>query len=164
MERRLATIEHGDTKNEDALGVALNDIAMAVLMRQQGKHKTAVFTYRGERLRSANTKAWRKALVRAGIKNFRWHDLRHTWASWLRQAGVPTWVLQELGGWKSESMVRRCAHMSAEHLQPYAERLGFEPDLKQERVRKSEGAHVTNSPTKPASGGLRLVALGGVTV
>lgn len=164
MERRTATVDHGDTKNDEALGVALNDIAVAVLMRQQGKHKTAVFTYRGERLRSANTRAWRKALVRAGITNFRWHDLRHTWASWLRQAGVPTWVLQELGGWKSESMVRRYAHMSVDHLQPYADRLGFEPDLEMERVRRSEGAYVTKPPTKLAASGLRLVASNGVTV
>ncbi|MEO7690776.1 MAG: hypothetical protein ABIS51_15950, partial [Sphingomonas sp.] len=35
-------------------------------------------------------------------------------------------VLQELGGWKSESMVRRYAHMSVKHLQPYADQLIFE--------------------------------------
>ena len=52
-------------------------------------------------------------------------DLRHTWASWLRQHDVPTWVLQELGGWKSEVMVRRYAHMSVKHLQPYADQLIF---------------------------------------
>ncbi|WP_407699095.1 tyrosine-type recombinase/integrase [Sphingopyxis solisilvae] len=37
--------------------------------------------------------------MESGITDFRWHDLRHTWASWLRQNDVPTWVLQELGGW-----------------------------------------------------------------
>ncbi|HEY0447179.1 MAG TPA: tyrosine-type recombinase/integrase, partial [Allosphingosinicella sp.] len=67
------------------------------------------------------------ALKACGIKNFRWHDLRHTWATWLRQNDVPTWVLQELGGWKSESMVRRYAHMSVKHLRPYADQLIF-PD------------------------------------
>ncbi|WP_443030538.1 tyrosine-type recombinase/integrase [Sphingopyxis sp.] len=41
--------------------------------------------------------------------------MRHTWASWLRQNDEPTWVLQDLGGWKSESMVRRYAHMSVKH-------------------------------------------------
>ena len=39
---------------------------------------------------------------------------------------VPTWVLQELGGWKSEAMVRRYAHMSVKHLQPFADQLIFE--------------------------------------
>jgi beta-glucosidase/6-phospho-beta-glucosidase/beta-galactosidase len=84
-----------------------------------------VFTYKGNPLRTANTRSWRNALKECGIRNFRWHDLRHTWATWLRQNDVPTWVLQELGGWKSESMVRRYAHMSVKHLQPFADQLIF---------------------------------------
>ncbi|HEX8532900.1 MAG TPA: site-specific integrase [Allosphingosinicella sp.] len=125
LARRLVTIEGHDTKNGDALGVPLNDIAVAVLERQQGKHRRNVFTYRGKPLRTANTRAWRAALKACGIRDFRWHDLRHTWATWLRQNDVPTWVLQELGGWKSSEMVRRYAHMSAKHLQPYADQLIF---------------------------------------
>jgi len=123
LNRRMAMIEHGDTKNGEALGIPLNDVALGVLERQQGKHDTHVFTYRGNPLRSANNRAWRAALKACGIENFRWHDLRHTWASWLRQNDVPTWVLQELGGWKSETMVRRYAHMSVKHLAPYADQL-----------------------------------------
>ena len=84
-----------------------------------------MFTYKGKPLRTANTRAWRAALKACGIRDFRWHDLRHTWATWLRQNDVPTWVLQELGGWKSETMVRRYAHMSVKHLQPYADQLIF---------------------------------------
>jgi site-specific recombinase XerC len=86
----------------------------------------SVFTYAGRPIWQVNTKHWRAALKRAGITDFRWHDLRHTWASRLRQNDVPTWVLQELGGWKSEAMVRRYAHMSTKHLQPYADQLIFE--------------------------------------
>ncbi|WP_426080232.1 tyrosine-type recombinase/integrase [Herbaspirillum huttiense] len=51
--------------------------------------------------------AWYKALARAGIQDFRWHDLRHTWASWHIQGGTPLLALQELGGWESAEMVRR---------------------------------------------------------
>jgi hypothetical protein len=91
-----------------------------------GVQASHVFTYRGKPINQVNTKAWKDALKRAGITNFRWHDLRHTWASWLRQNDVPTWVLQELGGWKSEVMVRRYAHMSVKHLQPFADQLIFE--------------------------------------
>jgi excisionase family DNA binding protein len=123
MTRRIATIGHGDTKNGEALGIPLNDIALGVLERQRGRHRTHVFTYRGKPLRNANTRTWRKALKASGIEDFRWHDLRHTWATWLRQADVPTWVLQELGGWKSETMVRRYAHLSVKHLAPYADQL-----------------------------------------
>ena len=125
LSRRIITIEHGDTKNGEALGVPLNDLALSVLERQSGGHPTRVFTYQGKPIRQVNTKAWKNAVKRAGIKDYRWHDLRHTWASWLRQNDVPTWVLQELGGWKSEVMVRRYAHMSVKHLQPYADQLIF---------------------------------------
>ena len=65
----------------------------------------------------------RRRLKRAGIEDFRWHDLRHTWASWHVQNGTPLFALQELGGWESPEMVRRYAHLSAEHLAPYADRL-----------------------------------------
>ena len=71
----------------------------------------------------ANTKAWREALKRAGIDNFRWHDLRHTWASWHRQSGTPTHELQRLGGWKSSVMVERYAHLAPDHLAKAAKRL-----------------------------------------
>ena len=124
--RKMVTIEGHDTKNGEALGVPLNEVALGVLERQQGKHRRHVFTYRGRPLRTANTRAWRAALKACGIRDFRWHDLRHTWATWLRQNDVPTWVLQELGGWKSAEMVRRYAHMSVKHLQPYADQLTFE--------------------------------------
>jgi len=62
-------------------------------------------------------------LERVGITDFRWHDLRHTSASWHVQNGAPLFALQELGGWESAEMVRRYAHLAADHLAPYADRL-----------------------------------------
>jgi integrase len=94
-----------------------------LIRKQLGKHPTYVFPWRGHKITQVNTKAWRQALERAGIDDFRWHDLRHTWASWHVQNGTPLNVLQELGAWESPEMVRRYAHFSADHLAPYAERL-----------------------------------------
>ena len=70
-----------------------------------------------------NTKAWHKALKRVGIENFRWHDLRHTWASWHIQEGTPLHVLQELGGWSTPEMVQKYAHLSSEHLAQWVDRM-----------------------------------------
>ena len=53
-----------------------------------------------------STKARYAALARAEITDFRWHGLRHTWASWHVQNGAPLFALQELGGWESAEMVR----------------------------------------------------------
>jgi integrase len=69
-----------------------------------------VFSYKGKPIRQVSTKAWYAALERAGITDFRWHDLRHTWASWHVQNGTPLHALQGLGGWDSPEMVRRDAH------------------------------------------------------
>jgi integrase len=65
-----------------------------------------VFTHAGRPINQVNTKAWKSALKRAGIDNFRWHDSRHTWTSWRVQNGTPVYDLQEIGNWKSVDMVR----------------------------------------------------------
>ncbi len=74
---------------------------MLVLRRWLGKHPTHVFSFRGKPIVQVSTKAWYEALERAEIHDFRWHDLRHTWASWHVQNGTPLFALQELGGWKA---------------------------------------------------------------
>jgi integrase len=105
--------------------VPFNEAAMEVVTRQVGKHPERVFTYEGNPVTQVSTKAWYKALKRAGIEDFRFHDLRHTWASWHAQAGTPLFALQELAGWESEKMVRRYAHLASEHLAAYANRVGI---------------------------------------
>jgi len=123
LEQRHAWIHGAQSKNRRPIAIPLNDAAYAVLVRQTGKHPTRVFTFKGKPLNSANTRAWTKALARAEITDFRWHDLRHTWATWQRQAGTPTHELQRLGGWRTGAMVERYAHLAPEHLAVAASRL-----------------------------------------
>ena len=115
---------HGDqTKNGKPLGVPLNESALAVIEQLKGVHPVYVFTYNGHPVKQASTRAWYKALKRAGISNFRWHDLRHCWASWHVQGGTPLYDLQELGGWESSEMVKKYAHLDVSHLQKHADKL-----------------------------------------
>ena len=123
LERRIAWIHADQAKARKAIAVPLNADAVLVLKRQRGRHPDRVFTFHGRPINKANTRAWRQALKRAGIENFRWNDLRHTWASYHVQRGTPVHVLQELGGWSNTEMVKRYAHLSVEHLAEYAERL-----------------------------------------
>jgi len=123
LERRHAWIPGSKHKNGKPHSVPLNEMALAVLRKQIGKHTSRVFTYRGNPVGQCNTKAWSAALERAGIENFRWHDLRHTFATWHRLAGTPTHELQMLGGWKTGAMVERYAHLAPEALQGAASRL-----------------------------------------
>jgi len=120
MQRKCAWIHPEQAKAKKAIAVPLNDESLAVIRVQMGKHPQFVFTYEGEPVTRANNHAWRKALKRAGISDFRWHDLRHTWASWHIQNGTPLHVLQELGGWADSSMVLKYAHLSSAHLHAYA--------------------------------------------
>ncbi|WP_017453343.1 tyrosine-type recombinase/integrase [Herbaspirillum rubrisubalbicans] len=123
MRRKVAWIHHDETKNRRALAVPLNQDALAILATRLMRHPRFVFTYHGKRIQQTSTAAWYKALKRCCIKDFRWHDLRHTWASWHVQNGTPLHVLQELGGWQTYDMVLRYAHLSADHLARYAENL-----------------------------------------
>jgi len=70
-------------------------------------------------------KAWYPALEAAGIEDFRFHDLRHTFASRLAMAGVDLYTIQRAGGWKTAIMVQRYAHLSPDHMRAAVERLAW---------------------------------------
>jgi len=140
LERGTAWIEASASKSRKAIVVPLNKDALRVLKRRLGMHPKFVFTFRDKPVAQASTKAWWNALERAGIEDFRWHDLRHTWASWHVQSGTSIQELKELGGWSSIEMVLRYAHLGGEHLKTAASRI--------------EGTNLSQSRQK---GTLRLV-------
>jgi integrase len=112
------------TKNGTPRGVPLNRDAVEVLKGQQGTHKQYCFTFKGEPIRwQVSNKTWRTAVRQAGFTDLRFHDLRHTWASWHRQAGTSCDELKDLGGWKSRQMVDRYAKFATEHLSVAAARI-----------------------------------------
>lgn len=129
--RKVAWINPDQSKNFRAIGVSLNDTACEIIHDQMGRHSQYVFV-REQKLkgiidmipmRTDANKAFKSAMRKAGIEGFRFHDLRHTWASWLIQSGVPLSALQEMGGWESIQMVKRYAHLSPSHLQKHAKNI-----------------------------------------
>ena len=113
MERGMAWIHADESKSRKAIVVPLNNDALNVLHRVRGTHPVYVFTYQGKPVARTTTKAWYAACKRAGIESFRWHDLRHTWASWHVQSGTSIQELMELGGWSCIEMVLRYAHFQS---------------------------------------------------
>ena len=69
------------------------------------------------------TKRWKAALTLAGIENFRFHDLRHTAASYLVMAGATLHETAEILGHKSTETTKRYAHLSTHHKSALAERV-----------------------------------------
>lgn len=65
---------------------------------------------------SSIRRAFENAVERAGVKDFRFHDLRHTFASWLTMKGRPLREVQELLGHKSIYMTQRYSHLAPERL------------------------------------------------
>lgn len=62
-------------------------------------------------------KLWKAGLAAAGIADFRWHDLRHTFATWLRQEGTPLEVVQRALGHAQITTTMRYAHVADRELQ-----------------------------------------------
>ena len=124
---RVIRIQADEMKTGRDFVVPLNSAAIEAIRSQLGKHATHVFQRCGRPFSGWPYESWNAALNRAGIKNFRVHDLRHHWASMHVMAGTPLHVLKELGGWSSINMVMRYAHLSTQHLSEYAESVNCGP-------------------------------------
>jgi len=115
------------TKNEEPIHVPLNDVAIAALKLVHGRGGCSGRVFQsaktGEPLE--NGRHWfDDAVIEAGIKNFRWHDLRHTFASRLRMQGAPLEDIADLLGHKSLTMTRRYAHLGPNKLHAVVSLLG----------------------------------------
>lgn len=145
LKQRRAWIPSEQMKAGRTHGVPLSRAAVAVLKelqafqeKQEAQHRgwckrrretyeaaksEFVFTWRRERIADCNTKSFQDAVERAKLEPLRWHDLRHTFASWAIQNGVAPHELMQLGGWASYSMVLRYAHLAPDHLAEAAEKV-----------------------------------------
>ncbi len=118
-ERRTVAILKQKNKGRDTL--PLNARAMAILKEryQVRESRTDHVFYNGNvsRINARNLlRAFYSATKKAGLKDLRFHDLRHTFATRLVQSGVDIYTVQKLGRWKTISMVMRYAHHYPESL------------------------------------------------
>ena len=110
-----------EQKNGAIDTLPLNQKAMGILEdRRRNKwpdFDLAFPSQNGTRILNRNLfRAFNSATGRAKVNNFRFHDLRHTFATRLVQAGVGIYEVQKLGRWKNNSMVMRYAHHNSESL------------------------------------------------
>jgi len=116
-----------ETKNSDPRVVGLADSVVDVLGRMRSDHPNIarwVFPGRGGRKPIDLRAPFLLALGEAGIENFRWHDLRHSTASYLAMAGATPSEIAAVLGHRQLTMVKRYAHLSESHVSALTRTLG----------------------------------------
>ena len=125
LDKRQLTVRAAAAKGGKTRHVPLNAEAFDALSRwrDQSDGEGLVFRGRtGERFDNVK-KAWAALLEDASIAGFRWHDLRHHFASRLVMAGVDLNTVRELLGHADLKMTLRYAHLAPGHLAEAVERL-----------------------------------------
>ena len=132
-----SVITIGRSKNGSSRRVQMNQVVRSVLFdlatQRQRPDDPDEIIFRGAyrtvaRLFSQAVSRAQTALRAAGkdasnLDGYTWHSNRHTFASRLVMAGVDLRTVQELGGWKTLSMVQRYSHLAPSHLQSAVDRL-----------------------------------------
>lgn len=114
------------TKNGKPRGVPINRAVYDVLIALEpdpARRQGLLFRKRDDRAWGQIRRAFETALTKAGIKGFRFHDLRHTAASHLVMRGASLKDVQEILGHSDLKMTQRYAHLSPAHLRAAVERL-----------------------------------------
>jgi len=113
-------ITFSETKNDEFRSVPLKGHPLKLLLehsRIRREESDIIFPSKKNPAVSYDFRnPWKKALVIAKVEDFRWHDLRHSCASYLAMNGQPIRTIAEILGHKTLSMVQRYTHLNAEHL------------------------------------------------
>jgi len=123
-ERRVITLHH--TKNGERRVLPISNHVLPLLQAHyeaRSKHSDYVFPSPRHN-RPLNVRiAWESVITKAKIEDFRFHDLRHSAASYLAMGGATTSEIAEVLGHKTLAMVKRYSHLSEAHTASVVERM-----------------------------------------
>lgn len=117
LERAILTVNGKTAKSKKTRHIPLNREALSALREWRNQTPTNEFVFSskdGKRFNNVR-KSWDSLLTKANINNFRWHDLRHHFASKLAMVGVDLNTIRELLGHSDLTMTLRYAHLAPEH-------------------------------------------------
>jgi integrase len=155
VDRSVGLLAIETTKNNEKRRVPLNGVTRAVLDALPRFGERVLSWPWGEPIsRTTLYAAFGRACAHAGISDFHWHDLRHTFASHLVMAGVDLRTVQELLGHKTLEMTVRYSHLAPAHKAAAVEKLAaalerFGDDAK--AAKSASGAGLA-APPAPKSG------------
>jgi integrase len=122
LEAKVFHVER--SKNGSAKVLPMVAAVVEEMRRFKGAPSALVFPSRVDPSRAMDPdQAWRTAMGHAKVKNFRFHDLRHTAASYLAQNGATLLELSDLLGHKSVTMSARYSHLCSGHRAALVERV-----------------------------------------
>lgn len=116
LEKGRITLE--ETKNGERRSIPLTGLALQLLRDlKNNRHIATHLLFPGKNpLKPIDLRgAWENALQVSQIKNFVWHDLRHSTASYMAMNGATLLDISELLNHKTLSMVKRYSHLSENH-------------------------------------------------
>lgn len=108
LKNRLIYLEPEHQKNRTRASVLMTDKAHAILKRRRKLNEAKVIPVNNV------TKTFNRACARIGLDDFRIHDLRHTFAAWCVQQGMPLRTVAELMRHKDIRMTMKYAHLAPE--------------------------------------------------
>jgi integrase len=129
LDRGLITIIGSNAKSGRTRHIPLSTDAISALRTWRDKTSSTglvFFGQGGKRIIDVKS-AWGRVLIKAKIKKFRWHDLRHSFASKLVQAGVDLNTVRELLGHADLKITLRYAHLAPEHRAAAVAMLDLQP-------------------------------------
>ena len=153
FERRVLTVLR--SKNGEARHIPLNDAAILALRSVEAYKNGSPYVFlASDGTRLCSPRFWFSAAVEAaGLKDFTWHCLRHTFASRLVMAGVDLRTVQELMGHKTIQMTVRYAHLAPQHRLAAVQRLCDTEAMQKTAsdTRADTGSRVTPKTARPVS-------------
>lgn len=124
LKEKRAWVPRRHQKAARTFGLPLSSEAVRTFKKLRKDNPSGhVFQWNDEPIDDCNTKAFQDAVKRAGVGPLRWHDLRHTGASWAVQSGVTLQELMLLGDWKDYRSVLRYAHLAPSQAASAAEKV-----------------------------------------
>jgi integrase len=117
LKKKLLTVVGETAKSGSTRHLPLNSVAVAILKKwkKQQTVEALIFHNKDGNKFDNLDKSWKAILKAAKVTSFRWHDLRHTFASNLVMAGVDLNTVRELMGHSDIKMTLRYAHLAPEH-------------------------------------------------
>ena len=127
FKRQVITLDktkNGDTRSVPLVGEAFKLLTVRAKVRNLKDDRIFPPTGRAKKAECLDLRQpWEKALQTAEIKDFHWHDLRHTAASYLAMSGVSLVEISKVLGHRTMQMVSRYSHLSDGHIVATGEKL-----------------------------------------